>query len=91
LQFYFLCQIICRATGEEVLMPKSQIKRKRKRDRRGLRTRVNVGIAFSRWKELMKENIFKRDAEVAYFSPQQVIQFYSLNYKHFLFAWLCIL
>ncbi|KAK0148318.1 hypothetical protein N1851_011712 [Merluccius polli] len=40
---------------------------KRQRDRRIQKRRVNIGVAFSRWKELMKENDFQRDAEVACF------------------------
>ncbi|XP_073669281.1 uncharacterized protein [Paramisgurnus dabryanus] len=40
---------------------------KRKRDRRIQKSRVNIGIAFSRWKELMKAKEFQRDAEVACF------------------------
>lgn len=45
----------------------SKIERKRKRDRRLQKTRVNVGEAFSRWKELMLDKDFKRDAEEASF------------------------
>ncbi len=40
---------------------------KRQRGRHIQKTRVNLGLAFTRWKELMKEKDFQRDAEVASF------------------------
>ncbi|KAM4525389.1 uncharacterized protein PAE49_001331 isoform 1-T1 [Odontesthes bonariensis] len=40
---------------------------KRERDRLIHKNRVNIGVAFPRWKELMKEKDFQRDAEVACF------------------------
>uniref|UniRef100_A0A8D0D886 Uncharacterized protein n=1 Tax=Sander lucioperca TaxID=283035 RepID=A0A8D0D886_SANLU len=40
---------------------------KRQRDQRIQNTRVNIGVAFPRWKVLMKEKDFQRDAEVAGF------------------------
>ena len=46
---------------------KQKIDFKRKRDQLIQKTRVNIGIAFPRWKELMKEKDFERDAEVACF------------------------
>uniref|UniRef100_A0A8P4KNL4 Uncharacterized protein n=1 Tax=Dicentrarchus labrax TaxID=13489 RepID=A0A8P4KNL4_DICLA len=49
--------------------PKKQKRElKRQRDRRIQKTRVNIGVAFPRWKELMKEKSdFQSDAEVACF------------------------
>ncbi|TMS21913.1 hypothetical protein E3U43_012178, partial [Larimichthys crocea] len=40
---------------------------KRNRDRRRQKTRVNIGVAFSRWKSLMREKCFQNDSEVACF------------------------
>ena len=46
---------------------------KRQRDRRIQKMRVNIGIAFPRWKELMKEKDFQRDAEVACFLLDRLV------------------
>ena len=40
---------------------------KRNRDKRRQRTRINIGMAFPKWKLLMKEKLFQTDAEVACF------------------------
>ncbi|XP_050934319.1 zinc finger protein 280D [Lates calcarifer] len=40
---------------------------KRRRDRRRQRTRINIGVAFHRWKLLMNDKCFQSDAEVACF------------------------
>ncbi|KAG8008841.1 hypothetical protein GBF38_010482 [Nibea albiflora] len=48
---------------------------KRNRDRRRQKTRVNIGVAFPRWKSLMREKCFQNDSEVACFllhSDEQV-------------------
>ena len=37
---------------------------KMQRDQRIQKRRVNIGVAFPRWKELMKEKDFERDADV---------------------------
>ena len=37
------------------------------RDQRIQKRRVNIGVDFPRWKELMKEKDFERDADVACF------------------------
>jgi len=48
------------------------------------KTQVNVGIAFSRWIELMQEK------EVL-LSSRQVRKCYSHNYKLYFLVWLCTL
>ncbi|XP_077065251.1 uncharacterized protein LOC143716740 isoform X28 [Siphateles boraxobius] len=40
---------------------------RRSRDRRRQKSRINIGVAFSRWKMLMQEKCFKYDSEVACF------------------------
>ncbi|XP_067294166.1 uncharacterized protein [Pseudorasbora parva] len=40
---------------------------KRQRNRQISKTKVNIGVAFPRWKELMRSNDFKKDADVACF------------------------
>ncbi|XP_044213397.1 uncharacterized protein LOC122986283 [Thunnus albacares] len=40
---------------------------KRSRDRRRQRTRINIGVAFGKWKSLMRDKCFQSDAEVACF------------------------
>ena len=40
---------------------------KRQRDRQISKTKVNIGVTFPRWKELMRSKDFKTDAEVACF------------------------
>ncbi|XP_069578924.1 zinc finger protein 853-like [Brachyistius frenatus] len=40
---------------------------KRSRDRRRQRTRVNIGVAFPRWRSLLRDRCFHTDAEVACF------------------------
>ncbi|XP_049916731.1 uncharacterized protein LOC126400211 [Epinephelus moara] len=40
---------------------------KRNRDRRRQKTRVNIGVAFPKWKSLMREKCFQSDADVACF------------------------
>ncbi|XDV40969.1 hypothetical protein PO909_009938 [Leuciscus waleckii] len=40
---------------------------KRQRDRQISKTKVNTGVTFPRWKELMRSKDFKTDAEVACF------------------------
>ncbi|XP_077065242.1 uncharacterized protein LOC143716740 isoform X20 [Siphateles boraxobius] len=40
---------------------------RRSRDRRRQKSRINIGVAFSRWKMLMQEKKFKYDSEVACF------------------------
>ncbi|TKS89383.1 hypothetical protein D9C73_023508 [Collichthys lucidus] len=40
---------------------------KRNRDRRRQKTRVNIGVAFSRWRSLMREKCFQNDSELACF------------------------
>ncbi len=57
-------------TGERV--PPSSKKRKhdevkRNRDRRRQKSRVNIGVAFPRWKSLMKNKGPQSDAKVACF------------------------
>ncbi len=40
---------------------------KTQRNRQINKTKVNIGVAFLRWKELMTSNDFKKDADVACF------------------------
>ncbi|XP_062371662.1 uncharacterized protein LOC134059344 [Sardina pilchardus] len=51
--------------------PKRELHRerilKRERDKRHNKTRVNLGVAFHRWKKIMSSKGFKRDTEVACF------------------------
>ena len=58
------------AAALETVLPSSK-KRKRElklqRDRSIQKRRINIGLAFPRWKELKKEKGFQRDAEVACF------------------------
>jgi hypothetical protein len=52
---------------KESSSPKQKTALKMQRDQRIQKRRVNIGVAFSRWKELMKEKDFERDADVACF------------------------
>ena len=58
------------AAAQETVSPSPRKRKrefKRQRDRSIQKKRINIGLAFPRWKELMKEKDFKRDAEVASF------------------------
>lgn len=62
----------CYALTAETLqtLPKKRKKsdvKKRERDRLRQKNRVNIGVAYSRWKALKAEKGLKNDAEVACF------------------------
>ena len=40
---------------------------KRNRDKRRHKTRINIGVAFPKWKSLMREKCLQTDTEVACF------------------------
>lgn len=61
------------ATGEAPVVKKKRIRtakwlqQKRECDRALAKTRINIGRAFERWRELRSLNGFKTDAETAFF------------------------
>ncbi|XP_067301585.1 protein phosphatase Mn(2+)-dependent 1K isoform X1 [Pseudorasbora parva] len=46
---------------------KRELRRQRERNGQINKTKVNIGVAFPRWKELMRSNDFKKNADVACF------------------------
>ncbi|XP_040891846.1 uncharacterized protein LOC121180472 isoform X3 [Toxotes jaculatrix] len=62
---YYLAQE--KAKERESLSLQKRSEAKRSRDRRRQRTRINIGVAFPRWKSLMRDKCFQSDAEVACF------------------------
>ncbi|KAL7372233.1 hypothetical protein ABVT39_012566 [Epinephelus coioides] len=54
---------------------------KRNRDRRRQKTRVNIGVAFPKWKSLMREKCFQSDADVACFLLESFGRLYKRNGK----------
>ncbi|XP_026887793.2 zinc finger protein 572-like [Electrophorus electricus] len=63
---YYLAQVKERE-GEYSCSKTRKREAKRNRDRRRQKTRINIGVAFPKWKSLMRDQCFQSDAEVAGF------------------------
>ena len=61
------------------------------RDGQISKTKVNIGVTFPRWKELMRSKDFETDAEVAaFFSTGNSVLYSSFIVACLTIAWLCI-
>ncbi|XP_069016055.1 uncharacterized protein [Embiotoca jacksoni] len=64
---YYLAQEKARERQSSSVKKQKRDEAKRKRERRRQKTRINIGVAFPRWKSLMTDRRFQSDAEVACF------------------------
>ncbi|XP_042364111.1 uncharacterized protein si:ch211-40k21.5 [Plectropomus leopardus] len=64
---YFLTEEKAREREPSPATKQKHEEAKRNRDRKRQKTRVNIGVAFHKWKSLMREKCFQTDAELACF------------------------